>query len=205
MQKTVSNNPIHLADLFLKHPGITDTPADIEAFIDQQIVMRTRKLRSLMVRRKLSPTDIRQDFIMAIIEAMPAFDPARSSWRTYLSRVFNNRYCNFQRQEKLDRKFMNNIVALDALEDDESDILPTYDVDFKTPIDVNTVMEKLPANLRPYAELLKTNSQSNVAAQLNVSRSTVGRAIKRIRAIFLNAGLEKLQGRRNKLAARVNK
>jgi RNA polymerase sigma factor (sigma-70 family) len=194
MQKTQSKNTVHLADLFFKHPGITDTPADIETFIDQQIEMRTSKLRSLMIRRKLSPTDIRQDFIVAIVEAMPGFDPARSSWRTYLSRVFNNRYCNFRRQYKLDRKVMGDIVALDAMDDDESDDLPTYEVDLETPIDINTVIEKLPARLRQFAELLKTNSPADVATQLNVTRSTVGRAMKRIREVFLRAGYEKLNG-----------
>lgn len=194
MQKTQSNNTVHLADLFRNHPSITDSPADIEAFIDQQIDMRTRKLRSLMARRKLSPSDIRQDFITAIIEAMAGFNPARSTWRTYLSRVLNNRYCNFRRQYKLDRKVLGDIVALDTLDEDDSDEIPTYTIDFETQTDVKTVIEKLPERLRPYAELLKTNSPAQVAAALNVSRSTVCRAMKRIREYFLEAGFEKLPG-----------
>lgn len=194
MQKTESTPIVHLADLFHNHPSITDSPADIEAFIDQQIDMRTRKLRSLMARRKLTIGDIRQEFIAAIVASMSGFNPARSHWRTYLSRVLNNRYCNFRRQYNLDYKVLGNIVALDSLEEDESDDIPTYTIDFETKVDVKTVIENLPACLRPYAELLKTNSPAQVAAMLNVSRSTVCRAMKRIREYFMEAGFEKLAG-----------
>jgi RNA polymerase sigma factor (sigma-70 family) len=192
MQKAQTNTPVHLTDLFLIHPSITDSPSDIEAFIDQQIDMRTRKLRSLMARRKLSAGDIRQDFIVAILEAMPGFDPARSTWRTYLSRVLNNRYCNFKRQYKLDRKVLGDIVALDTLDEDDSDEIPGYTIDFEIQTDIKGAIEKLPLRLRPYAELLKTNSPAQVAATLNVSRSTVCRAMKRIREYFLEAGFQKL-------------
>jgi RNA polymerase sigma factor (sigma-70 family) len=192
MHNTVSKSSIPLADLLVNCPGITDSPADIEAFITQQIDLRMTKLKSLMARRKLSRSDICQDFIVAIMEAMPAFNPARSTWRTYLSRVINNRYCNFRRQYQVDHKSLGTIVALDGC--DENQDIPTYQIDFETPADVEVVMDKLPARLRQYAELLKTHSPSRVAAELNVTRSSVGRAIKRIREYFLHSGFEKLHG-----------
>ena len=192
MKKKKLSRTVQLAELFLYHPSITDTPADIQAFIDQQIQIRTQKLRSLMARWKLSPSDIRQDFIMAIVEAMPGFNPARSTWRTYLSRVLNNRYCNFKRQYNLDRKILGDIVTLDTLDEDDSDEIPTYTIDFETRADLKTAIETLPACLRPYAELLKTNSPAQVASALNVSRSSVCRAVKRIREHFLDAGLKSL-------------
>lgn len=192
MQKIVSKSSIPLADLLVNCPGITDSPADIEAFIDQQIGLRMTKLKSLMVRRKLSRSDIYQEFIVAIIEAMPGFNSARSTWRTYLSRVINNRYCNFRRQYRIDCKSLGTLVALDGC--DENQDIPTYQVDFGMPADITAVLEKLPVRLRQYAELLKTHSPARVAAELNVTRSSVGRAIKRIREYFLHSGFEKLHG-----------
>jgi RNA polymerase sigma factor (sigma-70 family) len=183
---------MHLADLFVNYPGITDAPADIEAFINQQIELRMTKLKSLMARRKLSRSDIRQEFIVAIIEAMPAFNPARSTWKTYLSRVINNRYCNFRREYQVDHKSLGTIVALDGT--DENQDIPTYQIDFETPADVDVVMDKLPARLRQYAELLKIHSPVRVAAEMHVTRSSVGRAMKRIRKYFLEFGFEKLNG-----------
>jgi hypothetical protein len=53
--------------------------------------------------------------------------------------------------------------------------------------------------------MLKTNSPAQVATALNVSRSSVCRAVKRIREHFLKVGIEKLPKPRNKFGTCVNK
>ena len=190
--KTFKNSNVSIADLFLSHPEITDPPQKIEAFIDKQIETRTQKLRKVMELRKLSLSDIRQEFLLAIIEAMPGFDTTQSTWRTYISKVCNNRYLNFRREYRLACKYIGNMVSLDAIENDESDIVPTYEVDFETQHDVHIVLEKMPKHLREIAELLKSNSPAKTASLLGVSRATISRSVKQIRAFFLASGFKKI-------------
>ncbi|MEN6386026.1 MAG: sigma-70 family RNA polymerase sigma factor [Phycisphaerales bacterium] len=192
--KTLENSNFSIADLFLKHPAISESPQKIEAFFDKQVETRVPKLKKVMELRKLSESDIRQEFLVAIMEAMPNFDPARSTWRTYISRVCNNRYCNFRREYRLACKCLGNITAIDLLDKDDTDVIPTYEVDFETQGDVNTVMSKLPLRLQQIAELLKTNSPAQVASHLKTSRSTISRAMKKIRQYFLVSGFERLHG-----------
>jgi RNA polymerase sigma factor (sigma-70 family) len=180
--------------MFLKHPGITDTPESIEAFVDKQIATRTAKLKQVMSVRKLSCGDIRQEFLLAIIEAMSRFDSTKGTWRTYISKVCNNRYCELRRKYSTEINSLGNVTQLDVLNENETDVIPTYEVDFETQADVSAVLSKIPANLLKIAELLKTNSPAQTASHLGVSRSTISRAIKRIREYFLANGFEKLHG-----------
>ncbi|MGH2271892.1 helix-turn-helix domain-containing protein [Anaerohalosphaeraceae bacterium U12dextr] len=190
MRNIEYNSNIRIADTFLKYPGITDTPESIEAFIDRQISARTSKLKRLMALRKMSSGDIRQEFLMAIVAAMARFDSTQSSWKTYVSGVCNNRYCQFRREYCAETTALGNRLGLDVMKGDESSIIPTYEVDFDAPIDVNTVVDKLPSRLRQVANLLKTHSPAQAASRLGVSRSTVSRAINRIREYFLAAGFQ---------------
>lgn len=180
-----------LAELILSKPGVSGSPADIEAFVDKQIATRTARLKPLMGLRKMSRDDIRQEFLLAILGAMSRFDSTKASWRTYVSRVCNYRYCELQREYSTDVNGLGNIAPLDTIDEDESDVVPTYETDFETQVDVNTVMSKLSSHLHQIAELLKTNSPSQTAAHLGVSRPTISRAIKQIREYFLTFGFEK--------------
>lgn len=188
--KNELNCNIRIADLFLNHISITDTPESIEAFIDRQIATRTSKLKRVMALRKMSSSDIRQEFLMAIVAAMARFDSTQSSWKTYVSGVCNNRYCQFRREYCAEMTALGNRLGLDDMEVHESGVIPTYEVDFDTPIDVNTVVDKMPSRLRQVATLLKTQSPAQVAFRLGVSRSTISRAVNQIRDYFLAAGFQ---------------
>jgi DNA-directed RNA polymerase specialized sigma24 family protein len=190
MRKIESNNNIRIADTFLKYPGITDTPKSIEAFIDRQINTRTAKLKKFLALRKMSICDIRQEFLMAILSAMTRFDSTKSSWRTYVSGVCNNRYCELRREYYTEMTALGNRLGLDDMEVHESGVIPTYEVDFDTPIDLNTVVDKMPSRLRQIANLLKMYSPAQAASRLGVSRSTISRAMNRIREYFLAAGFQ---------------
>ena len=201
----VTQNFQTLAELIISKPGVKDSTQQIEAFIDKQIETRMQKLRKVMELRQLSRSDIRQEFLLAIIEAMPGFDTTQSTWRTYISKVCNNRYLNFRREYRLACKCMGNVISLDEIGNDESGLIPTYEVDFETQHDVNIVLEKLPKHLREIAELLKTNSLTKTASLLGVSRCTISRGVKQIRGYFQTRGFEKFSRKCNKLATRVNK
>ncbi|MFA5291913.1 MAG: hypothetical protein WC496_02650 [Phycisphaerae bacterium] len=190
--KTLENSNLTIADLFLRHPAITDSRQEIETFIDKQIDIRISKLKKVMEIKNLSPGDVRQEFVLAIIEAMPNFNAGVSTWQTYVSKVCNNRYCNFRREYRIKLKCIGNMVSLDTIENDESGIVPTYEVDFETEHDVSIVLEKMPEHLREIAELLKSNSPAKTASLLGISRATISRSVKQIRAFFLASGFKKI-------------
>jgi hypothetical protein len=99
-----------------------------------------------------------------------------------------------KRSYSREKNAFGNVISTDTLDEDDSDVIPTYQVDFETQGDVNAVMRKLPLHLRRIASLLKTNSPAQVASYLKISRSTVSRAIEKIREHFLASGFEKFHG-----------
>ena len=188
MQKNNGNSNFSIADLFLKHPGVTDTPKDIESYVKKQIDMRMSRLRRIMAFKRLNVQDVRQDFLLAIVSAMANYDAEKSGWRTFVSSVCNKKYCYLMRTYQNEKKFLLNLTSLDTI-DEESESLPSYETDFDTQIDVDTAMEGLSDRLRNIAEMLKHNSPAQVAKQLGVSRTTIGRAMKHLRTAFLKNGL----------------
>jgi len=187
METSVNSN-FSIEDSFLKHPGITDSPKDIEAYVKKQIDMRMSRLRRIMAFKRLSVQDVRQDFLLAIVSAMANYNAEKSGWRTFVSSVCNKKYCYLMRTYQNEKKFLLNLTSLDTI-DEESESLPLYESDFDTQIDVDTAIEGLPDRLRNIGEMLKHNSPAQVAKQLGVSRTTIGRAMKHLRDAFLKNGI----------------
>jgi len=187
METSVNSN-FSIADLFLKHPGVTDSPKAIESYVKKQIDMRMSRLRRIMAFKRLSVQDVRQDFLLAIVSAMTNYDAEKSGWRTFVSSVCNKKYCYLMRTYQNEKKFLLNLTSLDTI-DEESESLPTYQTDFDTQIDVDTALEGLSERLRVIAEMLKHNSPAQVAKKLGVSHTTIGRAMKHLKAAFLKNGL----------------
>jgi len=183
-----------VAELIISKPGVTAPQQEIEAYVDKQVGTRMRKLRKVMALQNLSEEDVEQEFLLVIVKSMSRFDSAQSSWRTYISRVCDHIYCELMRKHSREISALGNIGHLDVLVEIESDVIPTYEVDFEIQSDVNIVVAKLPERLHEIAELLKTNTPAQTASFLGVSRVTIGRAIKKIREHFLASGFEKLHG-----------
>ena len=144
--------------------------------------------------------DLRQNFCLAVFRGSKRFDPQKCTADRFVKMVLNRHYKYFVR--RLTQRVDDCVCSLDAMAPDESD--PDYDqflVDPKSgderrrleiSEDVQTVISRLPDDLRELAYELMANTPSDIARKRNIHHSAVYRSIDELRAHFLKAGIDEL-------------
>ena len=176
------------------------TPPDL--FTDS--VMRRINFRVNRLGRKFGLPredceDLRQAFCLAVVRANENFDPQKCSADQFVRMVLNRHYKYFVR--KLAQRADDRLDSIDALELDASN--PDYDqllVDPKSgddrrqmeiSEDVQTVISRLPEDLRRLCYELMAHTPPEIASRQNIHHSAVYRAIDELREYFLQAGIDK--------------
>jgi len=155
--------------------------------------------------------DIEQELTVYLLDNLPRHDAAKSSENTFVSMLLDGKVAKMlrrrsqgQRDHRREEFSLNDRVVDDLGDEVQRVNIITADeacmrwgttnctredeVDRST--DVVRAVNELPDDLRHIAELLKVERPAEVARRLKMPRTTLNRAIERIRKAFEADGLE---------------
>ena len=141
--------------------------------------------------------DVEQDLTLHLLQQRHKFDPMRSGFHTYVSRIVDRKIASILRwRSAAKRDWRVNGLSLNAPvesadreELELGDTIRTEDPPRDLPIDLQRAIDNLPPNLRTLCERLGEESVSEVAVRMAVSRATVHARIGVIRRAFRKKGL----------------
>lgn len=143
--------------------------------------VRSANVLALFWGTALDREDFTQEALIGVLTALPRFDPARASLRTFVERVVASKFASLLRycraKKRLNRP--NGKRAADSLQ-----VLVT--VEFR--VDLRRVLSNLDSREQRVAQLLVACSPTEIARRLRISRAAVYRSIGRIRAALVEAG-----------------
>jgi RNA polymerase sigma-70 factor, ECF subfamily len=186
---------------------------DLDARLDRfaRGIIRN-KARQLIGQAGFTPSDredIEQSLTLHLLQRLDAFDPTRRHRNVFVTTVIERRVANLLRDRKAALRDPSRVVSLDA-PGTTTDGSPTSLADgvkqadhdarhlrrsrdehelAQLALDLATVMEKWPEDLRDLAQRLMSKSTAEVARDLQVPRTTLYESIKEIRRRFDDAGL----------------
>ena len=127
--------------------------------------------------------DLEQEGLMACWRAPPHFNPDRASLRTFIECVIARRMTSLHRA----RCCRPRLQPLD--DNDGYHVGNAWARNIEVRSDVQHVLDGVPEFDRAVALCLREYSVVDTGRHLRVSRSTVYRAIERLRVAFISAGL----------------
>jgi RNA polymerase sigma factor (sigma-70 family) len=171
-----------------------------------------RKVRQLLRRPEFTSRereDLRQELMASLLERLPAFDPDQGHRYPFVTAVVERLCANLIRDRRTQRRLQGKIVSIDlsvkSAHDPPSlmaDQLGQREFDarlgretvadcanFEVRHDVDTVLSKLPEDLRRLADSLKCGSVAQAARDLGVPRTTLRERMRKLRPYFERAGL----------------
>ena len=146
--------------------------------------------------------DLQQDFILELLKAFRRFDPAKSSRKTFITRVLNRKFKHIVRNGatrmrheardpvSLDKVMESYMPTAEVRMNHTGQVCLSDQLRIELRLDLEHILATLPARLRRICELLKVYSPAETARGLGVVPSTVWRAIAKIRSHFAAAGLD---------------
>lgn len=155
--------------------------------IDYRVSRLTRRLRL----GSSDAEDLRQDMVVVLLKAAPQFDPTLSRRRTFINRVLDQHYKHVLRYRLSRQRTISPLRVgggCEPLANDPRYGEPTEQDQLELRMDLETLLQAMPAPLRRVAMLLQTQKPCEVAESLGVHRATVFRAIQKIRALLMDAG-----------------
>ena len=130
-----------------------------------------------------SRRDLEQEALLELWRKHPAYDAQRGSWRTFSERVVANRMTSLVRSMYSER---SGHFREEPLEDLVALAAPNDRTDLRA--DVSRVLANVSQFDRSVAGDLIDYSAIEIGQRLGVSRATVYRSIKRLRAVLAAAG-----------------
>jgi len=173
------------------------SPRKAEDYVAARIAYRVDRLCKKFRRPDMEPEDFEQDFRLRLLAGMDDYDPARTSWRTFVCMVLDRHYRHLVRKFiTAQRHASMSPLALEDANEDFAESIPDPQYDEGGPfaaidlrLDVESALSGMPERLRGIAALLMTYRPVEVAEILGISPASVTRAIKRIRPYLEAAGL----------------
>ena len=126
--------------------------------------------------------DIEQEIALAILRKMPAYDPRRSSYRTFCEIVATSR------AKSLARSYRASVRL--GVGEPPSDTLAAPNPSPDLSIDVRSVLARADRTDRCLALMLIEYTPTEASRILRTSRGEIYRGIGRLRLAFIAAGLE---------------
>ena len=125
--------------------------------------------------------DLEQQVAVRVWLAVGRFDPARGSLVTFVESVARNEVASFLRS----RRYQHLEESLEAHER----VLTAPDRRHDACIDIRRVLSTVVSADRAVAALLTESTVTETGCELSISRAATYRAIQRLRAAFISAGL----------------
>jgi RNA polymerase sigma-70 factor (ECF subfamily) len=188
---------------------IDATSGRIDAFTKRLVRLKAKQLIGMAGLRKGDRDDLEQDLFMRVLQATPSYKPEAGHWRVFITAVIERHCATILRNRsnpKRDDRFVDSLnencevngvqmeLAQSITDRDLAarlgrDVVDETRVADRT-MDVATALEQLPPDLRDLADRLAADSIADVARQLGVPRTTLYTARARLRAHFVNLGIE---------------
>jgi RNA polymerase sigma-70 factor, ECF subfamily len=184
---------------------------ELDGFI---IAYVRRKVRELEKRRGFSPQerqDLENELLMAVVERLPKLDITKARRMGFIGMIVDRKLISLLRERQAMRRDAGQvtqslnvpvadsdgtIVELGEMIDPEREqvlapkMSPASEAQIDLAIDLQQIIDRLPAELRDLAEQLKVASLSSIARATGIPRSTLFDRQREIRRIFSQAGLD---------------
>lgn len=143
--------------------------------------------------------DLQQEFTIAVLNNLNHYNPNKSSLKTFISKIIDNKATDLIRYKKLRYKsefdsntdlelLMDSISETDDLLGERSsiNIIEQLEMSF----DIGLMCNLLPDHLADLCKLLQTMSINEIVRTTGVSRSTIHRYLKKIKAILIESDFD---------------
>lgn len=180
----------------------TDLPA-VDQFLTSAVMQRingcARRLCRKFALSRADCDDLRQDFQLVVLQARQGYDPEKCVINRFVLMVINRRYKHRVRQLMQLRNGRGNTPDAVAFDDIEPDLeLLIIDPQGESSLKRVELQHDLavaskdmtPLELRICDLLMSGHSPAEAARELGVARSTVTRAMARVRQHLVKAGLD---------------
>jgi RNA polymerase sigma-70 factor, ECF subfamily len=142
-----------------------------------------RKASQLIRQNRLAncdQDDLEQDLTLELLKRLPAFDPSKGKREPFVYVLLKNAAADLQRRLMCARKCKQ--LGEQAIDDPAERLA-------ELARDVESVLARLPDDLKAIAELLKNRSVSDAARELGIPRTTLNDRVRALRERFEKAGL----------------
>jgi len=187
--------PERLADLLGQFVPDLDRD-EAEAYVHERIAFKVGRILEKFGLDGSQREDFSQDLLAALVRVVPRYDGKRTRWKTFVSRVLDQRYRNLIRKLLAPQ---SGVAARPIRFTDVGDWFEEAIVDPRTAaepfaaedlrMDVESVIGRLPEDLQIACRLLMAHPRREAARLLGVSPSAITRMIRRARPVFEQAGL----------------
>lgn len=166
--------------------------------IDPLIVTTVRRKSKSLIKKYYYFTesdfdDLQQEFTIAVLNNLNHYNPKKSSLKTFISKIIDNKATDLIRYKRLKYKsefdsntdlelMMDSISETDDLlgEGSNLNIIEQLEMSF----DIGLMCNLLPDHLADLCKLLQTMSINEIVRTTGVSRSTIHRYLRKIKTIL---------------------
>jgi len=187
-----------------RYQGIDDYAVQIIRYKARQLVGRVGFTES-------DREDLEQEMVLDLLRRLPKFDPKRAGRNTFIARIVEHkvatiieaqkagmrdyRLCSCSLNDRLEDEEGRSIERMETL--DQEDYLrrtgklsrPMSELR-NLSIDLRSAVQTLPPELRELCKRLQTESVTEISRDTGIPRGTIYESIKKLRAIFEDAGLK---------------
>jgi len=183
----------------------------IDDYAVQLIKYKARQLVGRVGFTESDREDLEQEMILDLLRRLPKFDPKRAGRNTFIARIVEHkvatiieaqkagmrdyRLCSCSLNDRLEDEEGRSIERMETI--DQEDYLrrtgklsrPMSELR-NLSIDLRRAVQTLPPELRELCKRLQTESVTEISRDTGIPRGTIYESIKKLRAIFEDAGLK---------------
>ncbi|WFS60866.1 sigma-70 family RNA polymerase sigma factor [Pseudodesulfovibrio thermohalotolerans] len=183
----------------------------IDDYAVQLIKYKARQLVGRVGFTESDREDLEQEMVLDLLRRLPKFDPKRAGRNTFIARIVEHkvatiieaqkagmrdyRLCSCSLNDRLEDEEGRSIERMETI--DQEDYLrrtgklsrPMSELRHLS-IDLRSAVQTLPPELRELCKRLQTESVTEISRDTGIPRGTIYESIKKLRAIFEDAGLK---------------
>jgi len=183
----------------------------IDDYAVQLIKYKARQLVGRVGFTESDREDLEQEMVLDLLRRLPKFDPKRAGRNTFIARIVEHkvatiieaqkagmrdyRLCSCSLNDRLEDEEGRSIERMETI--DQEDYLrrtgklsrPMSELR-NLSIDLRSAVQALPPELRELCKRLQTKSVTEISRDTGIPRGTIYESIKKLRAIFEDAGLK---------------
>ena len=183
----------------------------IDDYAVQLIKYKARQLVGRVGFTESDREDLEQEMVLDLLRRLPKFDPKRAGRNTFIARIVEHkvatiieaqkagmrdyRLCSCSLNDRLEDEEGRSIERMETI--DQEDYLrrtgklsrPMSELR-NLSIDLRSAVQTLPPELRELCKRLQTESVTEISRDTGILRCTIYESIKKLRAIFEDAGLK---------------
>lgn len=183
----------------------------IDDYAVQLIKYKARQLVGRVGFTESDREDLEQEMVLDLLRRLPKFDPKRAGRNTFIARIVEHkvatiieaqkagmrdyRLCSYSLNDRLEDEEGRSIERMETI--DQEDYLrrtgklsrPMSELR-NLSIDLRSAVQTLPPELRELCKRLQTESVTEISRDTGIPRGTIYESIKKLRAIFEDAGLK---------------